>query len=148
MKKILIVLSLIISLSSLNAQAQMDPKAKAVGTMALYGTVGGALLGTASLAFGAGGRSVAIGASLGLYAGLLFGGYVVGSYSLKSKGYFKEKPEGYYPDTEASPYQDSESMNYNPGEGQGGASIDFDLAPKDFVLQGQVYYVEVFRLHF
>ena len=48
--------------------------------MALYGTIGGLLLGTASLAFHRDGRSISRGASLGLYTGLLFGGYVVGSH--------------------------------------------------------------------
>ncbi len=64
-----------------------DPRLKVVATMAGYGIVGGALLGTASLAFGTSGRSVAKGASLGLYAGLLFGAYVVTSYELKKRGY-------------------------------------------------------------
>ena len=50
--------------------------------MALYGTIGGFLLGTASLAFHKDGRSISRGASLGLYTGLLFGGYVVGSHYL------------------------------------------------------------------
>lgn len=55
-------------------------KAKALGVMAGYGAAGGALLGTASLAFGAEPRAVAVGASLGLYAGLLFGAYVILSH--------------------------------------------------------------------
>ncbi len=63
-------------------RAQIDPRVKAVAVMALYGTVGGFLLGTASLAFHKDGRSISRGASLGLYAGLLFGGYVVGSHYL------------------------------------------------------------------
>ncbi len=58
---------------------------KALGSMALYGTVGGLLLGTASLAFGTDPRSIAKGASLGLYAGLIFGGYVVVSHMMKQK---------------------------------------------------------------
>lgn len=143
-KIIVLTVSLFITSS---VSAQMDPKAKAVGTMALYGTVGGTLLGAASLAFGAKGRSVAIGASLGLYAGLIFGGYVVGTHTLKSKGYFDKKPDDYYPDTEASPYEDPESYNQYQ-EGAPGASIEFDLAPREFTLQGQVYYVEVLRYHF
>ncbi len=70
------------------AQAQiLDPRVKAVTVMALYGTIGGFLLGTASLAFHKDGRSISRGTSLGLYAGLLFGGYVVGShYIMRQRG--------------------------------------------------------------
>jgi hypothetical protein len=87
----------------------MDPKVKVVGATALYGTAGGALLGTASLAFGTKGRSVAIGASLGLYAGLLFGTYVVVTHSMRQKGYFQpeqQQQENFYPNSDAAtPYQ-------------------------------------------
>ena len=65
---------------SLHAQARSSAKAKALGSMAMYGTIGGALLGTASLAFGTTARAIAQGASLGLYAGLIFGSYVVLSH--------------------------------------------------------------------
>ncbi|MBY0415919.1 MAG: DUF4407 domain-containing protein [Bdellovibrionales bacterium] len=76
----------------------MDPKIKMLGTMAGYGVVGGALLGTATLAFGAGGRSIAKGASLGLYAGLLFGGYIILNYEMKKRGYGNEQQQpDYYP---------------------------------------------------
>lgn len=100
------------------AYADMDPKVKAITTMAAYGTVGGALLGTASLAFGAKGRSVAIGASLGLYAGILFGTYIIVTHSMGQKGYYDQpqpvRQENYYPDDGYSPYQ--------PGyDGAGGA---------------------------
>ena len=54
-----------------------NPKVKTIGLNAVYGSVGGALLGVSSLAFGAKGRVVAKGASLGLYFGLAFGVYVV-----------------------------------------------------------------------
>lgn len=87
MKKLLLIsLSLLTLITwSPNTYAQMDPKIKALGSMALYGTVGGLLLGTASLAFGTEPRAIAKGASLGLYAGLLFGGYVVVSHMMKKK---------------------------------------------------------------
>ena len=55
----------------------INPKIKTIGLNAVYGSVGGALLGISSLAFGAQGRVVAKGASLGLYCGLAFGVYVV-----------------------------------------------------------------------
>lgn len=94
----------------------MDPRVKAMATMAAYGTVGGALLGTASLAFGTEGRSVAVGASLGLYAGLIFGSYVIVSHQLQQNNYYdREEPvrRDYYPDDSYSPYQPS----YEGGDG-------------------------------
>jgi len=99
-------------------RAEMDPRAKAIGTMAIYGTVGGALLGTATLAFDAGGRSVAKGASLGLYAGLLFGSYVVLSYAYRKHQQENPRPqENYYPDT-GSPYEGGadQTIHWNPKE--------------------------------
>jgi hypothetical protein len=87
----------------------IDTKVKAILTMAAYGTVGGGLLGTASLAFGTGGRSPFIGMSLGLYAGLVFGSYVVVSHKLQK--YRQQNPEpqnNYYPDAE-SPYEEESS---------------------------------------
>lgn len=86
----------------------MDPKLKMMATMAGYGVVGGALLGTATLAFGAGGRSIAKGASLGLYAGLLFGGYIILNYEMKKRGYGQGAKEDYYPDS-SSPYEDDQT---------------------------------------
>lgn len=88
-------------------QAEVDPRLKAVGLMAVYGTVGGALLGTASLAFGSGGRSVAKGASLGLYAGLLFGSYVVLSHVAKKKGW-SFSSDNFYEDPAPTPYTPEE----------------------------------------
>lgn len=94
----------------------MDPRAKAIGTMTVYGTVGGALLGTAALAFDAGPRSVARGASLGLYAGLLFGAYVVLSYAYRKHQRENPRPqENYYPGT-GSPYEGApdQTIHWNP----------------------------------
>lgn len=110
MKKIIITLSLCFSFlfSSTTAQA-MDPKLKMLATMAGYGVVGGALLGTATLAFGAGGRSIAKGASIGLYAGLLFGGYIILNYEMKKRGFGGESSkEDYYPES-SSPYEDEQT---------------------------------------
>lgn len=121
---IALVLAFISVAPSQTAQA-MDPKVKAVATMAAYGTVSGALLGAASLAFGTKGRSVAIGASVGLYAGLLFGTYVIVTHQMKQKGYFENppatpNPENYYPGADqVTPYQ--------PGfDGDGGGGGLFD----------------------
>lgn len=107
--KLLIIFSLFIGSFTYSPKAHaIDSKVKAILTMAAYGTVGGALLGSASLAFGTGGRSPFIGASLGLYAGLIFGSYIVVSHKLKN--YQEENPapqENYYPDSN-SPYEGEE----------------------------------------
>jgi len=110
MKKILISLSLCFSLLFSSSAFALDPKIKVLGTMAGYGVVGGALLGTASMAFEAGPRAIARGASLGLYAGLLFGGYVILSYEMKKRGYGNEsQQQDYYPDSR-SPYEDQSRL--------------------------------------
>lgn len=88
----------------------MPVKAKAFLTIAGYGTAGGALLGLATMAFGQSSRAVAQGASLGLYAGLLFGTYVLVSHH--------NKTVGSYDDT--SPYRESNDVygdEYNSEEG-------------------------------
>lgn len=100
-----IIFSLILGVST-PSYSEVDPKITALGTMAVYGTVGGFLLGVASLAFGTSGRAVAQGSSLGLYAGLLFGGYVVGSHAMgKRRKGMEQEGEDYYPDTQESPYE-------------------------------------------
>lgn len=84
MKKIFIIISLIFSLNCL-AQNQVSysnpsmfsPKLKAFLVVSGYGAAGGALLGLASMAFGQDGKAVAQGASLGLYAGMIFGAYII-----------------------------------------------------------------------
>ncbi len=111
MKKIIIASVVCFTLLFSSASmAAVDPKLKMVATMAGYGVVGGALLGTASLAFGAGGRSIAKGASLGLYAGLIFGGYIIFNYEMKKRGYGQEQEQNkdYYPDS-SSQYEDDQS---------------------------------------
>ncbi|HXH75168.1 MAG TPA: hypothetical protein VNJ08_09405 [Bacteriovoracaceae bacterium] len=92
------------------AHAQMPAKARAFLTIVGYGTAGGALLGVASMAFGNSTRAVAQGASLGLYAGLIFGTYVLVSHNQRS---------GRYEDS-SSPYSESKDIygeGYEPGEG-------------------------------
>ncbi|MBL6989401.1 MAG: hypothetical protein ISR65_06470 [Bacteriovoracaceae bacterium] len=86
----------------------LSPKGKAILTMAVYGTVGGALLGTSMfLAIGGTSRSIFQGASLGLYAGLLFGAYVVGSHAMKKFKWNKDSGKDDY---------------YGPPMGSGGTS--------------------------
>lgn len=110
-KLILILLTTTLFFGTIrDTRANFDPRIRALGVMALYGTVGGALLGTASLAFGTSGRSIAKGASLGLYAGLLFGGYVVVSHAMNKRA--AEAPaapqEDYYPEEEESEYDEED----------------------------------------
>lgn len=93
------------------ARADIPAKGKAILTMSVYGAAGGALLGLATMAFGNTSRAVAQGASLGLYAGLIFGAYVLISHHQKSVGSY---------DDDASPYQDSTDVygdEYSPEDG-------------------------------
>lgn len=90
------------------ATAQIPPKAKAFLVMCAYGTVGGALLGFASLAFQNNSRAIAQGASLGLYTGMAFGGYVLATHQ---KGGVTEE----YPPQD--PYQDQPPPpGFGPGD--------------------------------
>ena len=63
----------------------INPKVRIIFSTGVYGTLGGALLGSATLAFGSGERSIAQGASIGLYLGLIFGSFVVVSHIAKKK---------------------------------------------------------------
>ena len=107
-------LSLMLCLAQIpkaQAQAQdagLDPRIKALALMAVYGTTGGLLLGTAALAFDAPGRSPFVGASVGLYVGLLFGSYVVITYAIRKhqlENPGQPQDENYYPETPDSPYE-------------------------------------------
>jgi hypothetical protein len=94
-----------------SAQAEVPVKAKAFMTIVGYGTASGAILGLASMAFGQSSRAVAQGASLGLYAGILFGTYVLVSHHNKRYGSY---------DDNSSPYQQSNDIygdEYQPEEG-------------------------------
>lgn len=78
---LLILSGIFLTTTRVYAQGQsagaLDPKTKAFLIICGYGTVGGALLGLASMAFGQESRAIAQGASLGLYSGILFGAYVI-----------------------------------------------------------------------
>lgn len=91
------------------AQAEMPVRVRAFLTIVGYGTAGGALLGTASMAFGNSTRAVAQGASLGLYAGLIFASYVLVSHHQKRTGNY---------DDNSSPYSESKDI-YSEGDGGG-----------------------------
>ncbi len=111
---------IILFLMVLRPVSAMDVRLKALGAMALYGTVGGALLGTASLAFGGEGRNVAKGASLGLYGGLIFGTYVVVSHAYRKHERENPKPqENYYPGVQSPYEQDPNGGAYDDEAGGG-----------------------------
>jgi hypothetical protein len=118
MRKILRVFIIPVTLFFLafpnSSRAEVPAKAKAMLTILGYGTAGGAILGAASMAFGTSSRAIAQGASLGLYAGILFGTYVLVSHHNRRQGAY---------DDGASPYQESSDIygdDYQDGEGGGG----------------------------
>lgn len=93
------------------ARAEIPVKARAFLTIAGYGTAGGALLGLATMAFGNSSRAVAQGASLGLYAGLIFGTYVLVSHHQKRYGSYED---------DSSPYRNANDIysdDYRSDEG-------------------------------
>jgi hypothetical protein len=86
MKKLIICIFIFTAvLLPYNKAQALDPKGRAFMIMCTYGTVGGALLGFASLAFGSSSRAIAQGASLGLYAGIAFGAFVVTSHGRQNE---------------------------------------------------------------
>lgn len=101
MKKLILSVFILVALTIPTQKAKaMDPKGKAFMIICTYGTVGGALLGFASMAFGTSSRAIAQGASLGLYAGIGFGAYVISSHrkSLEPQpesDYNQPPPPGY-----------------------------------------------------
>ncbi len=118
MRKFLSLFFVVLLVSSLvkpeSARAELPVKARAFASIVGYGTAGGALLGAASMAFGTSTRAVAQGASLGLYAGILFGAYVLVAHHNKRMGSY---------DDNSSPYKDSSDIygdEYKEDEGGGG----------------------------
>ncbi|MBL7664580.1 MAG: hypothetical protein JNM93_05560 [Bacteriovoracaceae bacterium] len=120
MKKVFVLFVAFVILSSVPfqpARAQSSAKLKAFLIVSGYGTALGALLGVASLAFDAKSRAIAQGASLGLYAGMIFGTYVITSAGRKN-----ELPPGSYQDS-ITPYSedvtppDNEPYSDNSGGG-------------------------------
>ena len=86
----------------------MNPSAKAMIAVSAYGATGGALLGFASMAFGAPSRTIAKGAALGLYAGILFGAYILASHA--------------YATPMETPYEDAETPYESGGSGSSSGS--------------------------
>jgi len=119
MKKLLISLAIVFSFLMPAQKAHaVDAKSKAFLIMAGYGTVGGALLGFASLAFGTNSRAIAQGASLGLYAGIIFGAYVITSHNTKMNAPINDP---YAPPSD-DPYAPppNQQRNYDPYAPYGG----------------------------
>lgn len=122
---ICLILALFLTLSFISpqeARAEMSPKTKAFLTIAGYGAAGGALLGVASLAFGSNIKAVPQGASLGLYAGIFFGAYVLFSHNTRGYGGYEDN---------SSPYQESTDIygdeydSEDGGQGDGSSSGGF-----------------------
>lgn len=131
MKKFFAIIFCVLFLSSVatpnKANAQIPPKAKAFLVVTGYGTVGGALLGFASMAFGTNSRAIAQGASLGLYAGIIFGTYVLVSHHRA----MNPEPRDYDPYTNPPPMNPLPPNGYEPyppmptpNEGGGGGFFD------------------------
>jgi hypothetical protein len=83
-KLFIVILTItLFSFSSFSQRAYaLNPKVKVLLSTGSYGIIGGALLGTATLAFGTSGRAPAQGASIGLWTGLLFGSYIILSHMI------------------------------------------------------------------
>ena len=107
---LLVVLFTFTFVAPKEAKAEMPVKAKAFLTIVGYGTAGGAILGAASTAFGTSTRAIAQGASLGLYAGILFGTYVLVSHHNKRYGSYDDNssPYGQSSDIYSDDYQEDE----------------------------------------
>ena len=116
-----LILVLVVTLTVIgarDARADVPVKAKAFLTIVGYGAGGGALLGAASTAFGTSSRAIAQGASLGLYAGIIFGTDVLVSHHNKRDGNY---------DDQNTPYQKSNDIygdEYNQDEGGAGTPAD------------------------
>lgn len=107
------------SMNSVHAQGKsnanfLDPKTKAFLVICGYGTTGGALLGLASMAFGQDSKAIAQGASLGLYAGILFGAYVIYTHNQELNQTDEPYEENAPYDEPYVPFQDSSAFNLTP----------------------------------
>jgi hypothetical protein len=110
----------------------MNPKLKAFLIVSGYGAALGGLLGVASLAFDAKDRAIAQGASLGLYAGIIFGLYIVNSYGKKDEpkpGLYQDAITPYGNDNIPPP--DSPYTEENTGGGFFDSPGGFRIDPMD-----------------
>ncbi len=99
---------------------EIPPKAKAFLTIVGYGTASGALLGAATMAFGTSSRAISQGASLGLYAGIIFGSYVLLSHHNRRQGSYEDTSSPYQRSSDI--YSDEYSRDGGGGEGGGESS--------------------------
>lgn len=118
---LLVVIFSLAVLKPQDARAEMPVKAKAMLTIVGYGTAGGAILGAASMAFGTSSRAIAQGASLGLYAGIIFGTYVLVSHHNKRYGSY---------DDNSSPYTESTDIYGDEYQENDGGAGDSNSAPR------------------
>lgn len=121
------------------ARAEMPVKAKAFLTIAGYGAAGGALLGAASMAFGTTSRAISQGASLGLYAGIIFGTYVLVSHHNKRYGSYDDNSSPYRnsSDIYGDDYQDDEGGGQGEENTRGGFFDRFQVMQEKF--HGQAF---------
>lgn len=102
-------------------------------TITAYGTAGGALMGAASMAFGGTTRNIAQGASLGLYAGILFGAYVLVSHHNKRYGSYDDRNSPYSESTDiySDEYHEDEGGS-NRNSSRGGFFDRFEVMQEKF----------------
>lgn len=74
---VLTIIVLMIATSTSGSAKSLDPRVKAVILTSAYGTIGGAVVGLATTAFGGDENNIFIGASLGLYAGIGIGLFLI-----------------------------------------------------------------------
>jgi hypothetical protein len=131
---LLVVLITFTFVSPREARAEMPAKAKAFLTIVGYGTAGGAILGAASTAFGTSTRAIAQGASLGLYAGILFGTYVLVSHHNKRYGSYDDNTSPYAEsnDIYTDEYQDDEGGGSGEEKTKGGFFDRFETIQEKF----------------
>ena len=111
---IVIIIAVSVILMPANAYAN---KGKEIGLTAAYGVVAGTIVGVATLAFsgspGSHLRNVAVGASLGLYAGILLGAYL--AYGVKLDPEVEEDDDDdEYDDEDEDEEEDDESSFLSP----------------------------------
>ena len=113
-------LTVILCSTSANSRTQFDPRIKVISVVTVYSIVGGTLLGLAAINFGASRRAPFIGASLGLYGGLVFGSYLVIGHMYKRYKRSNQVPDDNY-------YYDTNSIYEDVGGGGGGGADVGDI---------------------
>lgn len=135
----LVILFTLTMLRPSEVRAEIPAKTKAFLTIVGYGTAGGALLGAASTAFGTSTRSIAQGASLGLYAGIIFGTYVLVSHHNRQYRNYDDNSSPYRQsnDIYSDEYQDDEGGSSEDSQPGGGFFNRFQTLQEKF--HGQAF---------